>query len=113
MPDICNKVKKIPLNCLSSEEIEIIKPSGEKAIFTVRRTYYTNEKNKEAGVVTILTDITEKKRIDTERKRHEQFVIERNNVLERTQRYTRRSFFFFPQFCHWKVGQVEVICLFW
>ena len=82
MPDICNKVKKIPLNCLSSEEIEIIKPSGEKAIFTVRRTYYTNEKNKEAGVVTILTDITEKKRIDTERKRHEQFVIQRSKQSE-------------------------------
>lgn len=82
MPDICSKVKKIPLNCLSSEEIEIIKPSGEKAIFAVRRTYYTNEKNKEAGVVTILTDITEKKRIDTERKRHEQFVIQRSKQSE-------------------------------
>ncbi len=40
------------------------------------------KKNKEAGVVTILTDITEKKRIDTERKRHEQFVIQRSKQSE-------------------------------
>lgn len=82
MPEVCDKVRKVPLNVLSSEEVELLLPSGEKAIFAVRRTYYMNEKNKEAGVVTILTDITEKKRIDTERKRHEQFVIQRSKQSE-------------------------------
>lgn len=82
MPTICEKVKRVPLNCLSSEEVEIILPSHEKAIFAVRKTYYTDDRNQEAGVVTILTDITEKKRIDTERKRHEQFVIQRSKQSE-------------------------------
>jgi len=82
MPEVCDKVKNVPLNCLTSEEIELSSATNEKAIFAVRRTYFTNEKNKEAGVVTILTDITEKKRIDTERKRHEQFVIQRSKQSE-------------------------------
>lgn len=82
MPQVCEKVQDVPINCASSEEVEITLKSGETADFTVRRTYYTDEKNKEAGVVTILTDVTEKKRIDTERKRHEQFVIQRSKQSE-------------------------------
>lgn len=36
-------------------------------------------------------------------------VIDCNNVLEKTQRYTWRScLLFFFQLCHWKVDQVEV-----
>ena len=82
MPQVCEKVKNVPLNCMASEEVEFIHANNEKTIFAVRRTYFTDEKNKEAGVVTILTDITEKKRIDTERKRHEQFVIQRSKQSE-------------------------------
>lgn len=82
MPQICTKIKNVALNCLSSEEVDIDVSPDEKAIYAVRRTYYTDEKNEEAGVVTILTDITEKKRIDTERKRHEQFVIQRSKQSE-------------------------------
>ena len=82
MPQVCEKVQDVPINCPNSEEVEITLKSGETADFTVRRTYYTDEKNKEAGVVTILTDVTEKKRIDTERKRHEQFVIQRSKQSE-------------------------------
>lgn len=82
MPKFCDKIQNISVDCPTSEEIELEKGSGEKVIFAVRRTYYTDEKNQEAGVVTILTDITEKKRIDTERKRHEQFVIQRSKQSE-------------------------------
>ena len=82
MPSICDKIKNVPLNCPSSEEVEMTLPTDKKAIFAIRRTYYTDDKNQEAGVVTILTDITEKKRIDTERKRHEQFVIQRSKQSE-------------------------------
>jgi len=82
MPQICLKIQDVPLNCPTSEEVELDTTLGDKTIFAVRRTYYTDEKNEEAGVVTILTDITEKKRIDTERKRHEQFVIQRSKQSE-------------------------------
>lgn len=82
MPQVCAKIQNVPIDCLNGEEVEVQLKSGETADFTVRRTYYTDEKNKEAGVVTILTDVTEKKRIDTERKRHEQFVIQRSKQSE-------------------------------
>ena len=82
MPNICAKISKIPANNTGSEEIQLVLNSGEKLDFAVRRTYYNDETNKEAGIVTILTDITDKKRIDTERKRHEQFVIQRSKQSE-------------------------------
>ena len=82
MPDICDAIHEVPLDSPQSTEIEIAIPYKEKKVFSTRRTYYTNEKNHEAGVVTILTDITEKKRIDTERKRHEQFIIQRSKQSE-------------------------------
>ncbi|HAW58133.1 MAG TPA: histidine kinase, partial [Bacteroidales bacterium] len=82
MPTICDAVQEVPPDCPTSAEIEMHIPYKDKIIFSVRRTYYTDENNQEAGVVTILTDITEKKRIDTEHKRHEQFVIQRSKQSE-------------------------------
>ena len=82
MPGICDAIQEVPLDCPNSSEIEMQMPFKDKIIFAVRRTYYTDENNQEAGVVTVLTDITEKKRIDTERKRHEQFVIQRSKQSE-------------------------------
>ena len=82
MPTICDMVQEVPLDSHNSTEIEMQMPFKDKIIFSVRRTYYTDENNQETGVVTILTDITEKKRIDTERKRHEQFVIQRSKQSE-------------------------------
>lgn len=82
IPHLCHLLHFIPLDHPISEEVDMFLPSGQKATFAARRTAYTNEKDKEAGVVTILTDITEKKRIDTERKRHEQFVIQRSKQSE-------------------------------
>ena len=76
MPTICDMIQEVPLDNPNSTEIEMQMPFKDKIIFSVRRTYYTDENNQETGVVTILTDVTEKKRIDTERKRHEQFVIQ-------------------------------------
>lgn len=82
MPGICDKIQEVPLDCPTSAEIVMKMPFKDKIIFSVRRTYYTDENNQEAGVVTILTDVTEKRRIETERKRHEQFVIQRSKQSE-------------------------------
>jgi signal transduction histidine kinase/ABC-type uncharacterized transport system substrate-binding protein len=82
MPTICDRIQEVPLDCPNSAEIEMQIPFKDKIVFSVRRTYYTDENNQETGVVTILTDITEKKRIDTEHKRHEQFVIQRSKQSE-------------------------------
>ncbi|WP_238098893.1 sensor histidine kinase [Sulfurospirillum diekertiae] len=82
MPGFCDKIQEVPLDCPTSAEIVMKMPFKDKIIFSVRRTYYTDENNQEAGVVTILTDVTEKRRIETERKRHEQFVIQRSKQSE-------------------------------
>ncbi|MDD2383838.1 MAG: ABC transporter substrate binding protein [Sulfurospirillaceae bacterium] len=82
MPEVCSKIGKVPTNSTMSEEVQVELKTGEKLDFAVRRTFYNDETNKEAGIVTILTDITDKKRIDTERKRHEQFVIQRSKQSE-------------------------------
>ncbi|WP_333804235.1 sensor histidine kinase [Sulfurospirillum sp.] len=82
MPTICDAIQEVPLDCPNSAEIEMQVPFKDKIVFSVHRTYYTDENNHEAGVVTILTDITEKKRVDTEHKRHEQFVIQRSKQSE-------------------------------
>ena len=82
MPTMCDRIQEVPLDCPNSAEIEMQMPFKDKIVFSVRRTYYTDENNQETGVVTILTDITEKKRIDTEHKRHEQFVIQRSKQSE-------------------------------
>lgn len=82
MPGFCDKIQEVPLDCPTSAEIVMKMPFKDKIIFSVRRTYYTDENNQEAGVVIILTDVTEKRRIETERKRHEQFVIQRSKQSE-------------------------------
>lgn len=82
MPNMCEQIQEVPLNASNSTEIEVQFPFQEKKVFAVRRTYYTDENNQETGVVTILTDITEKRKIDTEHKRHEQFVIQRSKQSE-------------------------------
>lgn len=82
MPEICAKIGNIATDESTSEEVQLELPTGEKLDFAVRRTKYNDETNKEAGIVTIITDITDKKRIDTERKRHEQFIIQRSKQSE-------------------------------
>lgn len=46
MPKFCDKIQSIAVDCPASEEIELEMGSGEKVIFAVRRTYYTDEKTK-------------------------------------------------------------------
>jgi len=82
MPTMCHAIQEVPLNSPNSTEIEVEVPFQEKKVLAVRRTYYTDENNQETGVVTILTDVTEKRKIDTELKRHEQFVIQRSKQSE-------------------------------
>lgn len=81
MPNVCMPLQPSD-NLEISAEAHITTKSGEIIDVSIRRTYYSNEKNEVEGIVTILTDITEQKRIDTERKRHEQFVIQRSKQSE-------------------------------
>ncbi|MDD3463660.1 MAG: ATP-binding protein, partial [Sulfurospirillaceae bacterium] len=84
MPNVCAKIDTINKNDSFDKEIEItIEPIPNKKIdLNIKRKKYTNEKNQDAGTVTILSDITEKKRVANEHKRHEQFVVQRSKQSE-------------------------------
>ena len=81
MPNMCSQIPSWEHQS-TREEVQFVTKSGNIIDISLRRTYYTNERNQAAGIVTILTDITEQKKIDTERKRHEQFVIQRSKQSE-------------------------------
>ncbi|WP_024955829.1 ABC transporter substrate binding protein [Sulfurospirillum arcachonense] len=48
----------------------------------IRRKLYLNNKNEEAGIVTIINDITDIKKLETQRKKDEQFMIQRSKLSE-------------------------------
>lgn len=48
----------------------------------IRRKQYFNKKNQEAGVVTIINDMTDIKKLENQRKKDEQFIIQRSKLSE-------------------------------
>ncbi|MDZ7817663.1 MAG: ABC transporter substrate binding protein [Aliarcobacter sp.] len=48
----------------------------------VRRKKYFNKKNQEAGIVTIINDMTDIKKLQEQRKKDEQFIIQRSKLSE-------------------------------
>lgn len=48
----------------------------------IKRKKYLNNKNEETGIVTIISDITELKRLENQKKKNEQFIIQRSKQSE-------------------------------
>jgi signal transduction histidine kinase len=48
----------------------------------IRRKKYFNKKNQEAGIVTIINDMTDIKKLQNQRKKDEQFIIQRSKLSE-------------------------------
>jgi len=48
----------------------------------IRRKKYFNKKNQEAGIVTIINDMTDIKKLQNQRKKDEQFIIHRSKLSE-------------------------------
>lgn len=48
----------------------------------IRRKKYLNKKNEPAGVVTIISDITDIKKLENQKKKNEQFIIQRSKLSE-------------------------------
>jgi signal transduction histidine kinase/ABC-type uncharacterized transport system substrate-binding protein len=65
------------------EEIEkTLNFKHRKVDALIRRRKYFNKNNEEAGVVTIISDLTQLKKLENQRKKDEQFIIQRSKLSE-------------------------------
>lgn len=80
MPELHKKISN-QKDFLHEIETTIIH-KGKKLNVLIRRKQYFNNKNEEAGVITIINDITNLKRLEERRKKDEQFIIQRSKLFE-------------------------------
>jgi signal transduction histidine kinase/ABC-type uncharacterized transport system substrate-binding protein len=80
LPSLCNKVKN---NDSFINELETTLIFNDKPMeVLVRRKKYFNKKNQEAGVVTIINDMTDIRKLENQRRKDEQFIIQRSKLSE-------------------------------
>ena len=80
-PEICQKVDDKKL-FVSDLETTLEGRNNEVLNVLIRRKKYLNKKNEEAGIVTIINDITDLKRLENQRKKDEQFIVQRSKLYE-------------------------------
>ncbi|RXJ83518.1 HAMP domain-containing sensor histidine kinase [Arcobacter sp. CECT 8985] len=84
------------------EEMEIVICLGAKQFDAlIRRKKYLNKDNEEAGVVTIISDITQIKKLENQRKKNEQFLIHRSKLSEMGEMITSIAH-------QWKTPLIEI-----
>ncbi len=81
MPEVCQKVHSYN-NFIDEFETRLYYTAKNPIDVLIRRKNYLNKKNEEAGVVTVISDITDIKKLETQRKKDEQFVIQRSKLSE-------------------------------
>jgi signal transduction histidine kinase/ABC-type uncharacterized transport system substrate-binding protein len=80
LPSLCSKMKNSD-NFINELETTLI--FNDKAMeVLIRRKKYLNKKNQEAGVVTIINDMTDIRKLENQRKKDEQFIIQRSKLSE-------------------------------
>ncbi|WP_298751388.1 ABC transporter substrate binding protein [uncultured Arcobacter sp.] len=79
-PNLCLKVDD-SISFVGELETTLEK-DGKTINVLIRRKKYLNKKNIEAGIVTIINDITQIKKLENRRKKDEQFTIQRSKLSE-------------------------------
>jgi signal transduction histidine kinase len=80
LPSLCLKLKN---NDSFINELETTLIFNDKPMeVLVRRKKYFNKKNQEAGIVTIINDMTDIKKLENQRRKDEQFIIQRSKLSE-------------------------------
>ncbi|ADG94405.1 PAS/PAC sensor signal transduction histidine kinase [Arcobacter nitrofigilis DSM 7299] len=80
-PEICQKIDDTKA-FISDLETTLRNRDNEIINVLIRRKKYLNKKNKEAGIVTIINDITDLKKLENQGKKDEQFMIQRSKLYE-------------------------------
>jgi signal transduction histidine kinase/ABC-type uncharacterized transport system substrate-binding protein len=79
-PSLCDKMKASDEFINELETTLTFKNVSMEVL--VRRKKYFNKKNQEAGIVTIINDMTDIKKLENQRKKDEQFIIQRSKLSE-------------------------------
>lgn len=80
IPELCSKINKHDFFIHEFETT--IKIKNETLNVLIRRKQYFNKKDEEAGVVTVIHDITDFKKLQEQNKKDEQFIIQRSKLSE-------------------------------
>ncbi len=80
IPELCKKV--ISYSYFINEFETTLKFKNEKLNVLIRRKQYFNKRDEEAGVVTVINDITDFKKLQEQNKKDEQFIIQRSKLSE-------------------------------
>jgi PAS domain S-box-containing protein len=82
MPEICQKVHEFEDDFIDELEVKLYHTKATVIDVFIRRMQYLNKNNEKAGVVTIISDVTDMKQIELQRKKDEQFIIQRSKLSE-------------------------------
>ena len=80
VPELCSKINKYDFFIHEFETT--IKIKNQIINVLIRRKQYFNKKDEEAGVVTVIHDITDFKKLQEQNKKDEQFIIQRSKLSE-------------------------------
>lgn len=80
LPQLCSKINKYEY--FVNEFETTIQIRNQILNVLIRRKQYFNKRNEEAGVVTVINDITDFKKLQEQNKKDEQFIIQRSKLSE-------------------------------
>ncbi len=80
VPELCSKINKYDFFIHEFETT--FKAKNQTLNVLIRRKQYFNKKDEEAGVVTVIHDITDFKKLQEQNKKDEQFIIQRSKLSE-------------------------------
>lgn len=80
IPQLCSKINSY--DYFVSEFETTLKIKDEILNVLIRRKQYFNKKDEEAGVVTVINDITDFKKLQEQNKKDEQFIIQQSKLSE-------------------------------
>ncbi len=80
LPELCSKINSF--DYFINEFETTLKIKDEVINVLIRRKQYFNKRNEPAGVVTVINDITDFKKLQEQNKKDEQFIIQRSKLSE-------------------------------
>ncbi len=80
LPQLCSKINSF--DYFINEFETTLKVKDEVINVLIRRKQYFNKRNEPAGVVTVINDITDFKKLQEQNKKDEQFIIQRSKLSE-------------------------------
>ena len=81
MPHLCQSIS-FDKGFINEIETKLYNKEKKQIDVLIRRKQYLNKNDEEAGVVTLINDVTDIKNMELQRKKDEQFLIQRSKLSE-------------------------------